>query len=854
MDFIYRIPLLEFDPKDESSIINHWEDIKLRIQSSSNSLFKAIQNSSYQTLDKDTKLTIYKYLIRGKYRSTPFGLWAAVGTARWGDYTEPILSLKTEEIKSIQDAPENESYVLAQGVEKKAERLRYWFFDKKDEKWAYGIIYPNKLINLITNHFQSHKTLSFDQFSSWFMDIEESIVLGMWKDTIETGLIQTVPHIQFSNLGKTNLKSTSIIQLDKEIRNHLDAFLDSSGSLFKIFKRPILVRFAQYFHRRYDDRFVSLDKLIHEEDLFDYIFGEVIENAEHLKSVPSRSIPITIQEVNLFEPNGRKLPEEVQDIQILFHVTNTGEIYFDNIVCNRPFVYSGRFTNDPDIYTIASKSAPKYRSDSPVYCDIEVIESETIRFLTQHQNVFDHVLSPISTPSKNEIPLSELYLGIVGNDLVKLVWKTHNKEVIPVFQHPLNGSQITHPLYRLLWEISNQYSVKFIPFLQYSSTESNYSPQLNWDKLILQPKKWFIKAEVIQDQRDLEYWLQNMNVSNLLSVGNEDKELILDWTQRQDLELMWQELNKRGQLSLVEASSIMQSPFQTMSGSSLHPQFVYHRHFHSLKSILPEPINYLEESDPSCLYYRINASASTLLILLKEVLPNLIGKLEKIKPGLRWYFVHYFLPEEEIRLRFLEISQDEYSLIQINIDRTLYSAIQTGSYYRVPYHPEYQKYSRESIKISEDLFHLESQLMIQGHSQLNKALVCYDEVFRVKVVSEIWAAVFLECEKKEAFLEILKSMLKLIPKENMRQIRERFDPEIAPQEIKEITSTYSTLIFSHSWNYSFGHQKILLFNHFHMTINRLFPDHTAEYEQACRYLTYRKLGKAIHFGSHVDPN
>lgn len=846
MYFIYRIPLLEFDPRDESSIMHHWEDIKTRIQSSSPSLYAAIQNRPYNELAEDTRLTIYKYLLRGKYRSTPFGRWAAVGTAGWSDKTDHILPLNSQEILRKPDTAEKISFVLAQGIDIQAERLRYWFFDEKDEKWAYGIIYPNKLINLIINHYQSNKTLDYLQFSGWFVDIEEPTVRGMWEKIVETGLIQTVPIIDHNGQGKTNFKSTAKIQLDSRIRDQLDSFLDNSGSLFKVFQRPLLARFVQHFHRRYDDRFVSLGKLIHDEDFFESTFGGAKEHLEHPNDHPSRSFPSSIQQVNLYEAQGKKLPEAVQDIQVLFHLGSKGEIFVDNIVCNRPFVFTGRFTDDPDIQVIARKSLPAETPHTPIYCDIEVIETETIRFITQHQNVFGHVLSPISTQSGNEIPLSELYLGTLGSNTVKLVWKAKNKEVIPVFQHPLNGSQITHPLFRLLWEISNQHTVKFLPYLQTNSGKSSYSPQLLWDKLVLQPKKWFLTAEDVRDKSGLKEWLKDRSVSVLVSAGNEDRELVLDWTDTQDLELMWRELGKRGQLSLLDASSVKESPFKSSTGASLHPQFVYHRHFEPPKSRLPETVNYLEESDPQCLYFRINSTASTLLILMKEILPDLIVRLEKLKPGLRWYFVRYSLPEEELRLRFLDISAEEIDQIQSTIDRDLYSVIKTGNYFRTSYHPEYQKYSRESLKVSEGLFHRESMLMIFGDPRLNKPLVCSSEVFRVKVASEIWTAVFLISGQGITYMEMLKSMLKTIPKEVMRQIRERFDPEILPLNIPEITTEYSHGICSHAWHQSAEKQKTLLLNHFHMTVNRLFPDHTDEYEDACRYLTYRKLGRAIH--------
>ncbi len=845
MDFIYRIPLLQFDPRDESKIMQHWEDIKARIQSSSPSLYAAVQNKTYDMLDEETMQTVYKYLLRGKYRSTPFGRWAAVGTAGWSDRTETVLPLHTKEIIHKSGPAETDSFVLAQGIDIHAERLRYWFYDAKDEKWAYGIIYPNKLINLIICHYQTNRTLTYQQFSGWFVEIDETTVRGMWDKTVETGLIQTASVTETNGDGKTNLKSTAKIQLDSGIRDQLDSFLDNSGSLFKVHHRPFLERFVRHFHRRYDDRFVSLGKLIHDEDIFESTFGGVKEHLENPSVYPLRQFSSHIQQLNLHEAHGKKLPDEVQDIQISFHLGSNGEIIVDNIICNRPFVFTGRFTGDTDIYEIALNSVPAETHDTPIHCDIEVMESETIRFLTRHRNVYDHVLSSVSTGSTNEIPLSELYLGTVGNSVV-LVWKAKNKDVLPVFQHPLNGSQITHPLFRLLWEISNQHPVKFLPYLQTSSRESSYFPQLQWDKLVLQPKKWFLTAEAVTDKPALDKWLKDRNVSTPISAGNEDRELVLDWTDSRDLDLMWQELSKRGQLSLFDAFSVKQSPFKTPAGETLHPQFVYHRHFRTPKSRLPETVNYLEESDPRCLYFRINAPASTLLILMKEVLPDLIVSLEKVQPGLRWYFVRYSIPEEELRLRILDISPEEISLIQSTIDRELYSVIKSGKYFRTSHHPEYQKYSRDSLKVSEGLFHRESMLVIFGHPSLTKPLVCSSEMFRVKVASEIWTAVFLTSGQGSAYMAMFKSMLKTIPKEEMRQIRERFDSEIVPLKIQEITTGYSESIRSHVWHQSSERQKTLLLNHFHMTVNRLFPDHTAEYEVACRYLTYRKLGRAIH--------
>src|SRR5690606_31112773 len=150
------------------------------------------------------------------------------------------------------------------------------------------------------------------------------------------------------------------------------------------------------------------------------------------------------------------------------------------------------------------------------------------------------------------------------------------------------------------------------------------------------------------------------------------------------------------------------------------------------------------------------------------------------------------------------------------------------------------------LNVSEGIFHFESMLMIFGHPPVLEPLMHSSEVFRIKVASEIWTAVFMDSGRGSTYMAKLKSMLKTIPKEEMRQIRKTFDSEVVSLKIPEITARYSDSIRSHLWHQAPGRQKTLLLNHFHMTVNRLFPGHTAEYEDACRYLTYRKLGRAIH--------
>lgn len=847
MDFIYRIPLLEFDPRDESKISQNWEEIKTKIMHSSPSLHAAIQTKSYEEISQGAKLKVYKYLLRGKYRSTPFGRWSAVGTGIWADQTITIVNLSTSVISKPQKYADNESFVLAKGINYLPSLIRFWFFDGHDEKWAYSIVYRNKLIDLVLDYFSKNTTLGYLEFSKWFKNIDEITIKSFWNKTLETGLIQSLS-LWKDATGDTriNLKSNSCIQLDARIREELNLFIGDMASFFVSYKRPILDNFKRLFHRYYDDRFVPLDLLIHDNCILDELFAEKDSNPNGDTGLnQALNFHLGLEEIDLKKGfQSGDLSEDIQDIQLSFHLGPNNNIHIDNIVCNRPFVFIGRFTEDPDIYALSKKQNPVPNElENIIFCDIEVLESSTVNFISRHQNCFKHYLSPVSDNSGDAIPLEELYIGISRGQIV-LVWKSKTKQIIPVFQHPLNGSQITHPLFRLLWEISNQSSFKFLPYLHDTLLEPEYTPRLRWGSIIVQERKWLLVFDRFSDNSQLKKYLEDQAVPTRILAGNEDRELVLDWKDLRDFGLLWDELKKRGKLSVYDATAVIQSPFKSIAGGTLHPQFIHKKKYASPKNQLPEYVNYLEGEDTTCLYFRIAASPNTLLILLKDILPRLISKLLETKPDLKWYFLLYQLPENELRLRFLNLSPQEIKRIKGMVDAVFYLHVPWGAYHRAPYYPEYQKYGWKFLPFSESIFHWESSLMLFGHASLKKPLIYSSGRFRAKVVSEIWKEVLLQSGRCGEYLEELKGMLKTVPLEEIRKIRAHFDTEIDFLTLPEITEEYVTMIRLHEFHCSKVRQKSFLFNHFHMMVNRFFPIESTDFEDISRYLCYRKLGRA----------
>lgn len=79
MDYIFRLPLVDFDITNEDEIKKNWKWIQKAVEHSSESLYREIRDSDYSSLSNRIRLKIYKFLLRGRYRATPFGYWAGVG-------------------------------------------------------------------------------------------------------------------------------------------------------------------------------------------------------------------------------------------------------------------------------------------------------------------------------------------------------------------------------------------------------------------------------------------------------------------------------------------------------------------------------------------------------------------------------------------------------------------------------------------------------------------------------------------------------------------------------------------------------------------------------------------------------
>lgn len=862
MDFLYRMHLVEFDPKDEKAITKNWEWIKKAIQLSSEPLSHQIRNTDFPRLPAHVKNKIYKYLLRGRYRSTPFGLWAGVGTGRWQagnalqeielDYSEIDSCIATE----ADNNPDflSETYRLAPGVQQLDYHIKYQNYSQKDQGWRICHLERNKIVDLIVYMYSGDKTFDYIDFQAFFKNKSSVHVKRIWQMIIDAGLV--IPAFfpwekaKFIALPftSTDIKLTIQLTLNPSVKAQLDFLANEMGSLFVPIKSGYLQNFKSWFLKKYDDRFVPMTLLSNDLDSIEIKNSENDPDTNPAYSGSGKfwSDDLELDLSRLFEKKPSKLPSH---ILFAFKVGAKNQIYIENIVCNRPFAYSGRFSLDPEIEQITAKSVKTQMTDENVsYADLFIFDSDKCNYITRHKNMCSCLIYPYGpSVDKHVIGVDELWLGI-RNDHVILYSDGLKKTVIPVIQHPLNPSQITHQLTRLIWEIGTQNQMKFLPYYHPAFQESSYLPRLKWDNILIQGRRWLLSIDKFESIRELYIFLDESKIPNEVLAGHLDRELLLDWTHPTDLNLLWEELKILKQIQLLECLWKNDSVIYSKNGNALYPQFIHSWSQKPEKQPNPGFLNRITQENKKWVYARIFTKHDGYAPFFLCCLPILIKSILEEFSVKKWYFLNYHSPEPEIRIRF-ELSQTDIKTdLETKVSSFSFSSGWIEEVRFCAYFPETEKYGIQGIPNAESIFHWESELILFGRNNQVPSLKTLSETQRLQIIVPLITAAILHASINSAVFDYLKSFIKEIPhrlkKETVRISNQELKAQKLPMEYAELFVPYDLRSDEGSI--------LLLFNHIHMFCNRVFPEDTKVHESKLLYLLYKAMGKELFSDQRID--
>ena len=811
MSLLFRSPLLNFNIHDSKAIQKHWPEILERIKLSSQDLFKSIHKKQPDELSKKEQKSVYKYLLRGRYRSTPFGKWAGVGIAKWEnelkENSENELANSVEEIQISEFIDCSGFYWLNPSLQPWADGWRFWNYDRREQAWRYSKVQDGILIQRLKELAFHDPALDKDRVLGAFPELTSHDKRITWDYLLESQLL--VNHHDESWCNTTSetsifIKSQATISLG--VKDKMDKFLSEIGQIAVFNTNYYLENLKRRFREEFDDRFVPLNflwKLVP--------FLNESPDPNQLKSIPNQT-PLIFQDLKKCSINLKEFTfadtyfSSVRHSQALFRVLPDERILIDNLVFNRPFVYGGRFTNHPKIHSYFKGQIP----DLPegIFADVLIKENSKSQYISSHESVIRYkIVCYQGSLNPYEIDSHELYVGL-GLEGFKLYSPRIGKEIFPIFQHPLNPHYITYPLCRILWEIAHQNFVKPIIYVNPSLSQAESLPQLNWDDIILQPKMWRTsKSWRLLNERDILNRIEKSELTEKVLIGIRDQELALDLSIPGDRKLFLEEIKSKESVIISEWLW-----YPEKSDSRVSPQFLWGKNTATWNSqpINEEGINLCSQVDNNWIGFRIILSPdfrrNPILELLKGFTLDL--ELEDIRP---YYFLYYSIESPEIRVRVKAKSTQQKEDIRSKLFFFFQPGLDVDLIKFFTYYPENEKYGFADMEISESLFYMESRLINDLDPKDNYQRLSIAVQIGAKIISgdeylEKWISL-LDHKSSEVvpeYLQLKGSILKVFPID------------------KVWLSKYLAILERHSWKKNPVKRWHLLGNHLHMLINRLF--------------------------------
>ncbi len=849
MKFLFRTPLFDFDPQNEVEILQNWSKILAAISVSSPSLFNEVCGWSFKELPKALRLKVKKYILRGRYRSTPFGKLAGVGLGKTELQKFSIDLDQTTELRSkiipINIDHEDVVWHLSSGGFNQFDRKIFLSYQIKEERWALLGIPSNVIIDLLINHFKNHRGIRFSEFRSWFKDDSPYTVDEIWMNLIEIGILYSNERWLKSQIQASvfsDIVLTDELGISTECQSLVDDFFKTAGNLFVRSNSTYLDQLKKWFQVKFDDRFIPLTLLLSYSEFTSSDFFEVHPNGESTDTF----VHITSSSWGLEEVDLRMIIKEAPLAEELFHVDlvikalDDGGIIIENTVCNRPFVFIGRFNRQKEVMELAKQVKEKIYTDRDlIYAEVRLFENHIAQGICATEPIFDKYISPFYHEDSGCIPLEDIEIGLRDGAFI-LIHNQAEKRIIPIVTHPLNGKQISHPLMRLLWELDHQKGFKLAHFQSPEFVTGNYSPRLIWGKTILQSRRWVVYSNQFEIDKELSSWLKKEKLPPELLIGIYDRELLINWENDDDFEILWTELKRHPKCVLSEVLWKNKSPYSSTLGRAVYPQLIQsHR-----KPIKETPwkgfLNSIERENLDWLYVVFwveedDFEDSMLLLLSFDFFEYLK------KNHFRWYFLVY--PEDDkiqVRLRFLMNSINQKSEILSFIFHNLGTQLR---FEQRPYYPEVKKYGKNTIQISEELFWMESLLVAEIIIRTSGKDGSRD--ISVSSLSNFWVDLICASGIECYGFEKIKTKVKRMSIE----LKRSFASDLGLLRIQRKLPVgwkeeYKLKLMTHLHHWEKNEMKWqVISNHLHMQVNRFYSINRKRMEDWLYYLLYKEMGK-----------
>jgi thiopeptide-type bacteriocin biosynthesis protein len=607
---VFRVPRFSVD----ATLSESWEELKGSISESSKDFYQQIKDVTPQEVEFlpfPVYHTIWKYFNRSKFRATPFGTFAGLGTVKM-DAANPATIIKISDHQEVKKLVEWEfkngvqytfAEMIAQDMTLFSNSSYYITLDAV--RYLMSVDGTFELVDIdhddqmlyLLKFFCKPKPIS--EFNSDAGENWETIWLPLIEHMITVQLLfpSCMPNIigedYFERMqiqaGKEKynyiISNRSLVsgQPDPILLRHIKELLTLMGDLAPTSESQGLLDFVNKFRKKFEQKEVPIMVALDPElgvgyqDLeqacnTDDEFMDSIANKDKLKTndvkldqkllrvllanASGSPESVDIEQFSKYdESQNRKIPNSFS----LIYSLCDGNILLESAGGCSATSLLGRFTiANYEVYSMARDLAALEAKANPevLFFDIGYISEHHADNINRRRDIYQYQLSLMNyDTSTDPMTLDDLFVSLIGDEVV-LRSGSLNKRMIPRLASAYNYQRSDLPVFRFLCDLQSQnlqsvFSVRLPELLP----DINYYPRLVFKNVIVSPRSWRVRKDYfVKNPGELGIWLKGQGVGRYVKWGAADQTLWFDLHSEIDLIVMKVLLEKHNEMLLEEAS------------------------------------------------------------------------------------------------------------------------------------------------------------------------------------------------------------------------------------------------------------------------------------------------------------
>jgi len=514
-----------------------------------------------------------------------------------------------------------------------------------------------------------------------------------------------------------------------------------------------LQKFKRAFKERYEDRLVSLGEALdseiglgykHATSTEDYygVGGNVKGDFDRFRSHVyhqylrdgNRIIRIREEDLSTYFPNRKgRLPNTFSALINVYADSQLERLAEIIIVSPSTTNLLGRFCHaDKNLMNKVKDLTDfeaKTRSEEIIAEIAHLPQSRVGNVLSRpHLRAYEiEYLAQSTLPNEYRIRLADLYIKI-QDDRIVLYSKRLKKVIAPRLASAHNFSYNSLPVYNFLGDLQTQDSIHLESWNWGGLSSEDYLPRIQYKNVILSPARWLVKTSSIFPSKkdwlmfDVEFRnvVMKNSIPNRVIYAESDHRLLLDLSNPMCIEMIKGIIKKTGSITFLETCwwDVDKAFLKDKNGASFGNELVIpYTSYEKPKAKIIQPDlktskicrTFMPGSE--WVYFKVyfNLSSDKLILKLNDFAKANKSEIDK------WFFIRYTDPKPHLRIRYHLRDAKYNNQILKNFHKKFSAEITSNKIYRIvidTYEREIERYGEERMLVSESLFHLNSEFVV----------------------------------------------------------------------------------------------------------------------------------------------